>query len=204
MKNRLMCFLVVLVAIRIVLIPYPCKAEMKVGFDLQQGSDHMLPSAWQSNHCFNRVHRLSIRAETRSLLPTPWALQGELFYARHKADEVPDYGQDTGFNEIGFALILKRYFFDNIFYAGVLVGISHVQDFPKFERRESWSEGDQNSNIGHSHYLGSFGVLAGRDWPIYSAWSLRTELRLTHTSDPFRPDLGKNYGAMVVGVSYAF
>jgi len=175
-----------------------------VGADYQYGMDYMLPDSLRGEHCFNTVVRWSVRAESRSLLfSEKWGLQLELFYADHKADEYPDYGQDTGFKEIGVNLALIRHFFDDMFYVGWLAGLAYVDEFPNFEDRD-WPDRSLESNVGRSHCLGTWGPMVGRNWHIYKAWSLKTEMRLTHTSDPFRTDMGKNFLAGVVGFSYNF
>ena len=175
-----------------------------VGADWGYGRDYILPEAWRSDHCYNTVNRWSIRAESRRLIfSEKWGLQGELLYSAHKADEYPDHGQDTGFKEWGFNLILKRYFFDDMFYAGILAGLSYVHDFPNFEDRD-WPDRDLESNLGRSHCLGSWGGVIGKDWHVYKDWSLRTEARLTHTSDPFGPDMGKNFIGWSFGATRHF
>lgn len=175
-----------------------------VGFDWQYGQDYMLPDDWKGEHCLNRVNRWSVRAESRNLLlPEKWGIQLELLYSAHKADEVPDRAQDTGFKEWGINLAVKRYFFDDMFYVGCLAGLSYVDEFPNFENRD-WSDRSIEADVGRSHCLGSWGLMAGRDWHIYKAWSLKTEMRLTHTSDPFNTDKGKNFLAGAVGFSYNF
>ena len=175
-----------------------------VGFDVQHGKDFMLPDDWRGEHCLNKVTRWSVRAESRSLLlPEEWGIQLELLYSAHKADEVPDRGQDTGFKEWGINLAVKRYFFGDAFYIGWLAGLSYVDEFPNFENRD-WPDRSIESNLGRSHYLGSWGPMAGRDWHIYKALSLKTEMRVTHTSDPFNTDKGKNFFTGLVGFSYNF
>ena len=175
-----------------------------VGADYQYGKDYMLPDSSRGEHCFNTVLRWSVRAESRSLLfSRKWGVQLEFLYSDHKADEFPDRGQDAGFKEWGVNLALKRYFFDDMFYVGFLAGLSYVDEFPNFENRD-WPDRSLESNVGRSHCLGSWGPMVGKDWRIYKAWSLKTEMRLTHTSDPFNTDMGKNFLAGTVGFSYNF
>jgi len=159
-----------------------------------------------NSHSTNTVNRFTGWIENRSLLPDPWAVQAEGHYSMHKFDEYPDFGQDTHFREYGINLVVKRYFLKDIFYLGILGGLSYVHDFPQFEDRSDWSQDSQAGNIGRSHCLGTFGAMAGRDWHIYKAWSLRTEFRYTHTSDPFSPDAGKNYwtGGLGLGLTFKF
>jgi hypothetical protein len=175
-----------------------------VGFDWQYGRDYMLPDSWKGEHCLNKVNRWSVRAESRSLLlPEKWGIQLELLYSAHKADEHPDHGQDTGFKELGINLAVKRYFFDDMFYVGWLAGLSYVGEFPNFENRD-WPDRSLESNLGRSHYLGTWGPMVGKDWHIYKAWSFKTEMRFTHTSDPFNTDMGKNFLGATVGFTYNF
>lgn len=175
-----------------------------IGSDWVYGEDYMLPEDWQGSHVRNVVNRWGFRAESRRLLfSEKWGLQGEFLYSAHKGNEYPDHGQDTGFKEYGINLILKRYFFDDMFYIGWLAGLSYVDDLPNFENRD-WPDRCLESNLGQSHWLGTWGPLVGKDWRIYQAWSLRTEVRLTHTSDPFRTDKGKNFLGWALGVTYHF
>jgi len=46
--------------------------------------------------------------------------------------------------------------------------------------------------------------MVGKDWRLYKGLSLRTELRLWHTSDPLQGDHGKNFGQFTLGATYAF
>jgi hypothetical protein len=181
-----------------------------IGIDWQYGKDSMMPEDWQCDHCTNEVDRYSIRVESDSVIPyvlndswKKWTVGTELHYSDHKADEKPDYGQDTGFKEIGFNAILKRHIFNRLLYIGFIAGLSYVDNFPEFENKD-WNHCDRYSCTGRSHWLGSYGAVAGKDWPMYKAWSLRTELRATHTSDPFRSYSGINFIAAVVGVTYRF
>lgn len=181
-----------------------------LGFDYQEGGDVMLPDYWQGDHATNLVKRYSLRAESDSLAPyllndswDKWTLGLEGHYSAHKANEKPDQGQDTGFKEMGFNVTVKRHLFNRSFYVGFIAGLSYVHEFPQFENR-NWKHGDMNSNIGRSHCLGTWGPMVGKDWHVYKAWSMRTELRGTHTSDPFGSDSGKNFVAGTIGVTYRF
>lgn len=177
-----------------------------VGVDWQYGKDKVLPDTARGDHCYNTVNRISVRAETRGpwFFSDKWGLQGELQYSAHKADELPDHGQDTGFKEVGFNLALKYFFFNDLFYAGFFGGLSCPLDFPEFEHRDYWADRDIESNLGRSGILGSWGPMIGRDWRVKnSPWSLKTEMRFTHTSDPLtHNDRGKNYASMVLGLTY--
>jgi hypothetical protein len=181
-----------------------------LGFDYQHGEDVLLPEEWQGDHCTNLVIRWSVRAESDSVIPyylndswDKWTLGLEFHYSDSKANEKPDHGQDAGYKEMGFNVTVKRHFFDKMFYVGWLAGLAYIDEFPQFENRD-WKHGDMNSNIGHSHCVGTWGPMIGKDWHIYEGWSLRTEFRGTHTSDPFRSDSGKNFIAGVAGVTYRF
>jgi hypothetical protein len=186
----------------------PCKIDT-IGFDVQYGRDSA--DELQGDHSLNIVERISVRAESDSLITAllndswdKWTIGAEIHYSSHKANERPDHEQDTGFHETGVNLTLKRHLLNKIFYIGCLAGLSYVSNFPEFENR-SWNDNDLRSNIGRSHYLYTLGVLTGKDWQVLkSAWSVRTEVRLTHTSDPFRSDRGKNFAAGVLGATYRF
>lgn len=159
-----------------------------VGFDLAYAKDEWFPTDFvKSDRCTNVVKRLSIRAETSKIIPwEKWRVGAEVGYSAHKADELPGgryhIGHDAGFKEWNWNIIVKRDMFNNLFYLGGVAGVSY------------WSDRDNGmQNLGDSHWLGTWGALIGKDWNIYKAWSLRTEVRATHTSDPFRSDMGKNY-----------
>jgi len=205
-RNSQWLLLVGILFIVLILWAGHSKAETKVGFDWQYGKDYILLSeAWQSPDCINTVNRFSVRAETNDI-PLLWGLDllgswyygAEFQYSVHKADERPtgEYGigHDAGFKEYSFNLTIKRQMFDDLFYLGLLAGMSY------------WHERDHGMHdLGDSHWLGTWGGMLGRDWNIYKAWSVRSELRMTHTSDPFRTnDKGKNYLSGVVGLSYRF
>jgi len=173
------------------------KTRSIIGSDWMYGKDAWLPDEWESPSCENTVNRFGIRYETNKFFPSwdKWFIGGEFQYSMHKADEKPEgsyhMGHDAGFKEYSFNLTIKRLMFDDMFYLGWVMGVSY------------WIDRDHGMhNLGDSHVLGSWGPMIGKDWHIYKAWSLRTELRLTHTSDPFRSDRGKNYGTGVIGVSY--
>ena len=176
------------------------KTRSIIGYDWMYGKDAWIPDDWASPSCENTVNRFSIRYETNKFFPSwdKWFIGGEFHYSMHKADEAPggSYydehpGHDAGFREYSFNLTIKRLMFDDLFYVGWVMGLSY------------WYERDHGMhNLGNSHCLGSWGPTLGKDWHIYKAWSIRTELRLTHTSDPFRSDRGKNYGTGVIGISY--
>lgn len=192
----------------------------KIGIDYTWGQDSWLPDTLQGDHSDNVVRRISLRAESASLIPyllddswSEWTLGGELQYSAHKANEEPSHGpearkydQDTGFHEIGFNLFVKRNLFNKMFYLGALAGLGYVDSFPKFENRDNWSKENQRSDIGRSHCLYTVGALAGKDWQLFkSAWALRTEGRFIHTADPFNWSYdGKYFAEYVVGLTYSY
>jgi hypothetical protein len=173
-------------------------AETKVGIDWMYGEDSVVPNTWQSSSCENTVNRFSGRIETNELFPTwnKWFFGAELQYSTHKSYNIrKDIGEINKFREHGLNVTIKRQMFDT-FYLGWIMGISY------------WHSRDNGvHNLGDSHWLGTWGPMIGKDWKlpyVSDAWSLRTEIRLTHTSDPFESDSGKNYGTGVVGISYNF
>lgn len=175
------------------------KTRTIIGYDHMYGKDDWLTDGWKSPECHNTVNRFSIRYETNKFFPSwdKWFIGGEFQYSMHKADEKPGgsyhMGHDAGFREYSLNLTIKRLMFDDLFYVGWIMGVSY------------WSDRDHGMHdLGDSHWLGTWGPTVGKDWHIYKAWSIRTEARVTHTSDPFRTnDRGKNYGTfLVVGISY--
>lgn len=177
------------------------KGKIKIGLDWMYGKDYdgWMFDTLQSPQCANTVNRFSLRVETNTIFPSwdKWFIGLELQYSMHKADELPagkyGMGHDAGFREYGFNVTIKRQFFDELFYVGMFMGLS------------CWYERDHGMhNLGDSHVLGSFGPTLGKDWRIYKAFSMRTELRLSHTSDPLQGDRGKNHGIFVIGATYTF
>ena len=184
------------------------RSVTKMGFDWMYAKDAWVPEMWQSPSCENTVNRFSFRYETNTILPASWykwRVGGEIQYSMHKADELPDgsywhihkdgshNSHDAGFREYSFNLTIARDMFDKMFYLKWVMGLSY------------WHERDHGMhNLGGSHCLGTWGPAIGKDWHIYKAWSLRTEVRGTHTSDPFQSDRGKNYLGWVIGTTYEF
>ena len=198
----LILFVLLLVFLGVFLIARDADAGSRIGLDWTYGKDFMMPEGLTCDESTSTVNRLSLRYEDDWFLPEKWNWQWELHYSAHKFDEL--HGpQDTPMKEVGINLILKRSFFDELFYAGFFGGISKLLDHPEFDDRR-WSERELSARVGDSGWLGSWGSLVGKDWKLQGRWSLRTELRFTHTSDPFRQDGGKNYGQMVVGLTYSF
>jgi hypothetical protein len=213
MKNFIYVAVAITLAISLGTMAQAAEKNWKIdslGFDYQEGSDVLLSESLQGDHCTNLVKRFSLRIESDSIVPyylndswDRWTLGLEGHYSMHKANEKPDRGQDTGFKEVGFNVTIKRHLFNKLLYIGFRGGLSYVNDFPEFENRD-WKHGDMNSNIAHSHCLGTWGPMIGKDWPICEDWSMRTELSGTHTSDPFGSDSGKNFVAGTIGVTYKF
>jgi hypothetical protein len=171
-----------------------------VWIEYEQSYDCFLPRDWQGEHATNVVNRYGIGAESRSLwIPAEdWAIFGKLQYSDHKANEYPDHGQDSGFKELGAQLGIKKYFFKRL-YVGLYTGMAYIDEFPNFENRD-WSDRCLESNVGRSHFFGSLGGLIGLKFriPKTNNWSLASEARFTHSSDPIRTDEGKN----LAGVSF--
>lgn len=180
-----------------------------ISFGFQFGKDQLLPDSLKGKHSRNTVWRYLIQGENKTILPEPYSFVLEGHYSKHKADEHPDDGQDTGMQEIGANLWLKREFFRERwydFYCMIGGGFSYVLKFPNFENRD-WDKMDMKSDIARSHFLGTFGGAFGKEFDISflaDNWSATTEVRLTHTSDPFGPDFGKNYGVFQIMLKYRF
>ena len=176
-----------------------------IGVDWQYGRDYMLPDTLRGEHCVNTVNRVVVRAESRRLIfSDKWGIQGEFHYSAHKADEVPDHGQDTGFKEFGVNLALIRHFLDDMFYVGLRAGLSYIPEFPEFENRD-WPDRCLEANVGRSHCFGTWGPMVGKNWKIKgNPWSVRTEMGITHSSDPLRTDSGRNFAHMSLGLTYSF
>ena len=195
MKNTMWYLLWIVVAIWVVLISNTCKAETKIGFDLQAGTDVICPGNYASDKWVNTVERMSLRYELNTLLPYENLWIGiEGVYSRHKAHSKTVPGFDTGFVDYGVNFTAKYQFFDDLFYVGILGGFSY------------WFNRDHGGHFGSSHYLGTFGAMTGKDWKVFDTpWSIRTEIRFTHTSDPFGPDPDDmELISAVVGVTYTF
>lgn len=170
-----------------------CMAESRVGFDFQTGTDGILSEGWQSKSWYNSVDRASIRYELNTLLPyeTLW-IGAEALYSRHRGHSRRIPGHDACFIDYGLNLTVRYQPFESWPYIGALAGASY------------WTNRDLDvGDLGNSHLLGSWGAMIGKDWGIFdTSWSIRTEIRATHTSSG--EGFGKNYGSAVVGVSYQF
>ena len=177
-----------------------------VWFEYEISEDFFLPDQMRGEHALNRVNRYGIGAESRSLLipSEKWAILCSLQYSAHKANEQPDYGQDTGFKEWGILFGIKRYLWERA-YVGLHAGLSYVDEFPNFENRD-WPDRSLESNVGRSHTLGSWGASVGYNWriPKIQNWSVMTEARITHTSDPWSTDMGKNLAGLGLKLVYNF
>ena len=196
-----LCYVIVLLTMLLGTSVYAKdKSEPLLGFidsiwiEYEHSEDYFLPKDWRGDHATNVVHRYGIGAESRSLLISAedWAIFAKLQYSAHKANEYPDYGQDTGFKELGALVGVKKYFLKR-FYVGVYAGMAYIDEFPNFENRD-WPDRCIESNVGRSHFFGSWGGLAGFKFrvPKTNNWSFASEARITHSSDPFRTDKGKN------------
>lgn len=121
-----------------------------------------------------------------------WKLEGELQASSHSANGV---FRSIDANEIGTNLIIKREFPSTlpfVPYIGFMAGLSWLRD------------ADDQPKFGDSGWLGKFGPLVGADIALDDGWYLRMEYRLTHTSDPWRSDVGRNFDEFIVGVTYVF
>ena len=197
-SNRLLWFLVGVIAIWIISLPWICKGESNVhekfGFDLQAGTDVICPGNYSSERWVNTVERASIRYETNDLLWKPLWLGVEGVWSKHKAHSKTIPGFDAGFHDIGGNLTVRYQPFENWPYIGALAGVSY------------WHNRDHGGHFGDSHWLGTFGGMVGKDWKILETpWSIRTEVRFTHTSDPFGPDPDDmELLSGIIGVGYNF
>jgi len=134
----------------------------KVGIDYRYYEDSMFKGSFVSKHAANSAEVVSLRAESKKLYEH-YRLQFEIQCSDHKADEHPDLGQDTGFQEYSTLVMVKRHFAVlNDAYVGVFGGFGYISNFPKFENRD-WADRDLESNIGHSHITGNIGMAIGKD-----------------------------------------
>lgn len=180
------CSLVIICAVvgSVVRICHPCDIA-SVGIDYHEGHDHCLPSEWQNPDCYNGVQRVAVRMD---LVKDGRVAGFEFHYSDHKSDARPDDGHDSGCKEIGFNIVPKWYY--RGFYGGLIVGLAGLPG-----KVPEWT-------FGGSRLLGTFGGVIGRDWWLSPKWAIRTEVRVTHTSDPLRGDRGKNLGGWVTGLTY--
>jgi len=161
----------------------------------------MFKGSFVSKHAANSAEVVSLRAESKKLYEH-YRLQFEIQCSDHKADEHPDLGQDTGFQEYSALIMVKRHFAVlNDAYVGMFGGFGYISNFPKFENRD-WADRDLESNIGHSHITGNIGMAIGKDWHVYKSWDIRTEIRAIHLSDPLSTDRGKNLMGGSIGLTY--
>ena len=170
-----------------------------IEFDWGYYKDAFFPGdLFQSDDCTNTVNRFSIRAETSKILPwEKWRVGFEVGYSMHKADEKDTgkfgLGHDAGFREYSANFLATREIWKEL-YLGIMFGLS------------GWYQRDiRMHNLGDSHLLGTWGGVAGWKHRFgVSPWGVRGEVRATHTSDPCRSDMGKNYLGWNFGVVYHF
>jgi len=121
-----------------------------------------------------------------------WKLEAEIQGSGHKAE---NDSRSVNTNEFGGNLILKREFpSDTPFlpYLGLMGGLSIL------------SNSHSQPQFDDSVLFGKFGGLIGTNIYIDNYWSIRLEYRLTHTSAPFGPDVGRNFDEFIIGIGYTF
>ena len=121
-----------------------------------------------------------------------WKFEGEVHGSFHSA-----YGPDrnANANEFGINLVFKREFPSKLSivpYVGFMAGTSRL--FDTYDKPQ----------FGDSGWLGTFGPLLGVNILIDDDWYVRTEYRLTHSSDPFNSDVGRNLDNISIGLVYLF
>ena len=179
-----------------------------IEFDWGYYKDEWFPTDFvKSDDCANTVNRFSIRAETSKILPwEKWRIRTEFYTHTPSPDELPDgkywhihndgshNSHDAGFREYSLNFTITRDIILKKLYLGIVFGLS------------GWYERDHGMhNLGDSHLLGTWGGIVGYKHRFcVSPWGVRGEVRATHTSDPCRSDMGKNYLGWNFGVVYYF
>lgn len=143
-----------------------------ISFVYNHGEDYMFPDSLRGEHALNNVNRYGFAGEMRG---EKWGLELRLLYSAHKADEVPDHGQDTGFKVWEGMLGVNRYFLPGPFEfsIGVFAGLGYIDEFPRFENRD-WPDRSLESNIGQSHVVGRWGLKIQKDILLYSTSASET------------------------------
>lgn len=163
-----------------------------VGFDVQYSST--LPNVVESKSHKHRATRYIARAGKR--LSEHWELDGEFHYSYcssspRRSSEQRYRAKETGVNlAIHYNLGNRSWIADP--YVGWMAGLSWLvnkRDQP------NWAE---------SGCLGSWGPMIGLSIPVSPRTDLRIEGRISHTSDPFGGDSGRNLRGIAVGLSYYF
>jgi len=121
-----------------------------------------------------------------------WKFEGEVHGSFHSAHG-PD--RNTNVDEFGINLVFKREFPSRLSivpYVGFMAGTSRLLDV------------NNQPQFGDSGWLGTLGPLLGVNILVGDDWYVRTEYRLTHSSDPFNSDVGRNLDNFSVGIVYLF
>jgi opacity protein-like surface antigen len=121
-----------------------------------------------------------------------WKIDGELQFSYHDAENSVE---SVSAEEIGINLVIKREFpstWPVTPYVGFMGGLGYLADHSNQPR---W---------GDSGCTGKFGPLVGADLMVTPEWYLRGEYRWTHTSDPWRSDVGRNFDEFAIGIIYVF
>jgi opacity protein-like surface antigen len=121
-----------------------------------------------------------------------WKFEGEVHGSFHSASGADGYTQA---NEFGVNLVFKREFPSKLAivpYIGFMAGTSRLLDT------------NNQPQFGDSGWLGTFGPLVGVNILLDDDWYVRTEYRLTHSSDPFNSDVGRNLNNVNIGLVYVF
>jgi hypothetical protein len=162
------------------------------GFDFLYGSE--LPHIVESSSHTHRVARYIARAGKQ--LSKHWELEGEGYFSQHVSN--PKIPGETRYRarESGVNLVVHYQFGNRTWvadpYIGWCAGLSWLIDE---ENQPNWAE---------SGCLGTWGPMAGISIPITIHNDVRAEFRITHSSDPFGSDSGRNFRCISVGFTHYF
>jgi hypothetical protein len=153
-----------------------------------------LPKVVESASHHHRAHRYM--GWLGKDLSKHWELEGEFHFSRHfsspkNASERHFTARETGIN----AVIHYRFRGSEAKwdpYIGWFAGLSWLIDT---KEQPNWAE---------SGVLGSWGPMIGLNIPIMKNNGARIEFRISHTSDPFGSDSGRNLRCISVGVIHWF
>jgi len=123
-------------------------------------------------------------------------LDGELVFSQHRStpkisNEISYRARELGVNIVGKYQLGNRTWLFNP-YIGWLFGMAWLIDR---KDQPNWAE---------SGTLGTWGPVIGINIPINPKTDIKAEYRITHTSDPFGGDSGRNFEGVVLGMTYHF
>jgi hypothetical protein len=155
--------------------------------------DRYIPNIVESSSYNHRAKRIAMNLgkNFKKHLRFETEIVSSIYRSTPKRNNEKSYiTNDLGVNVVGIYHTGNRtWLFDP--YLGFMAGLSYLKH-----------HGDQ-PNWGNSGVLGTWGAVLGMTITVKNV-DVKTELRFTHTSDPFDCDSGRNFEGIVIGIVYYF